>query len=646
MPRETIHRFEAGGRRYAIDPETCFCFECDDVSWDVLEHYPHATVNAIVHALAGTHDARTVHEVIGELEWLRSTKSILTRQAPQDMIKDFKVNRGLRVLSVQLPEPVEAAAETGRRWFRRDAAVVSNDARERGRDAVGMLLSRAGDQQELTLRFLERGCVRQPDLLADLCGHALKMAGLAGKKLDALVRIDGVALSGAPDSLAGHDVSVELAFAQPGDGADRDLAAHLRAFTTDAPHALGRLAKALQPGEEGVSGRIIVRPNHPDFGGAVAVLHQAGFRIIELDLDGAFIAHPDLDPASMLPALGQTAVYYAGQLLKRQTFRVDPIATVFHQIHEGKAVGRSDPAGTNELAVDSDGAIYPSWRLLGVEAYRLGSVAEGALDDKAVRRFDDVGALTTGPCRRCWVRNLCGGGRAAVHHALTGNMRTPHEPWCEAQRQWMAAAVSAFNQLSAEGVNFTAMYASLAGGKAPARLSLLTMAKAAMQMTVSVRPIEEADAEWLVRWENWNDASYFVCQPGNALLNTQYNREMDALHPQGLEREMVVIQRDCAPVGLVRFAPELMPGTARASVYLHDPAQYRSDSVRKGFRLMLGEMSKQQEFNRLILRAAEREPALQDFVTALGFQKVGVEREALFLHGARHDVGVFILDAA
>jgi hypothetical protein len=172
------------------------------------------------------------------------------------------------------------------------------------------------------------------------------------------------------------------------------------------------------------------------------------------------------------------------------------------------------------------------------------------------------------------------------------------------------------------------------------------MARAAMQMKVSVRPIEEADAEWLVGWENWNDASYFVCQPGNALLNTQYNREMDALHPQALEQEMVVIERSGAPVGLVKLTPDLMPGTARAYVYLHDADAYASEAVRKSFRLMLGEMSKQQEFQRLILRAAEREPALQGFATALGFQKAGVEREALFLHGTRHDVGVFILDAA
>ena len=53
MALPAIHRFERAGKRFAIDPETCFCFECDAVSWDVLDHYPHEPVNRIYHLLSG-----------------------------------------------------------------------------------------------------------------------------------------------------------------------------------------------------------------------------------------------------------------------------------------------------------------------------------------------------------------------------------------------------------------------------------------------------------------------------------------------------------------------------------------------------------------------------------------------------------------
>jgi len=96
MPKELIHRFDVDGRHFAIDPETCFCFECDDISWDVLAHYPHMPANRILNELGDRYDAKELNEVIGELEWLRSSKSILQPPKLDDFHKQFEFQRGLR----------------------------------------------------------------------------------------------------------------------------------------------------------------------------------------------------------------------------------------------------------------------------------------------------------------------------------------------------------------------------------------------------------------------------------------------------------------------------------------------------------------------------------------------------------------------
>ena len=314
----------------------------------------------------------------------------------------------------------------------------------------------------------------------------------------------------------------------------------LRPFTKGSAESIGRLAKTVQPDAPGVTGRVVVRPNHPAFGGAIEELEKAGFATIELDIDGSYAANPALNPDDMLAALRETAVYYAKRLLEQKYYRVDPIAPLFYRIYDGSPMRRIDPAGTNELAVDADGGVYPSRRLMGVEAYRLGTVMGGEIDERIRARFDEVGAATTGVCRRCWARNLCGGGSTAVHHALTGSHRTPSEPWCDAQRAWMASAVSAFNLLSSQGVNFTRVYNTLTRS---ARPSLFTMVRAMFRMTVGMRPIEEADAEMLTTWENWNAASYFMFTEGGS-LTTKYDREMDALHPTGVDQEMILVKTD------------------------------------------------------------------------------------------------------
>ncbi|GMV92329.1 MAG: hypothetical protein AMXMBFR82_21070 [Candidatus Hydrogenedentota bacterium] len=635
MTQETLHRFVENDRRFAIDPETCFCFECDEISWDVLEHYPYASVNRIYHVLGDKHDVKELEEVIGELEWLRATRAILPPRKKEELQKEIQQERGLKRISVRLPRDTEEAVSKKKGWFGQGATVLSTNARDAGRDAISLLFGRAGDQKEIVIEFLEEEIIHNPELIADLCAHAVKCGRMAGKKTTAAVRVLDVRTSKLPAAFDGHTIHLQLDFAE-----GSAILPNLRLLAKAGDESLAKLAKILHPDSAGVTGRIIVRPNHPEFGEVVRELDKAGFATIELDLDGAYIANPDLDPKAMLGALRETAVYYANRLLQQRYFRLDPIAPLFYRIYDGSPIRRIDPSGTNELAVDTDGGIYPSFRFLGINAYRLGSLEDGVIDEQARARFDEVGATTTGVCRRCWARNLCGGGNTAVHHALSGSHRTPHEPWCEAQRAWMASAVSAFNVLSSEGVNFTRVYNTLSRTAKP---SLFTMVRAAFRMTVGVKPIEEPDAEMLMNWENWNIASYFLFNEKGVLITTKYDREMDALHPSGVDQEMILVKRGGEPFGLIKLRPEREPGTALAWVYMHAPNDYAADDVRKGFRTILKEAGGQQSIRRLTVPAASYEEELQAFLEAVGFAREGTLREALFAHDAYHDVHIYAI---
>ena len=633
MDRGGLHRFVEGDRRFAIDPETCFCFECDEISWDVLEYYPHASTTRISHLLGDRYNTKELEEVVGELEWLRSTRAILPAPKKEDLQKEIQFERGLKRVSICLPREVTDAAAKKKGWFGQSATVMSSSARDIGHDAIALLLGRAGEQKELQIEFVEDEYVHNPELVADLCAHAMKCGKLAGKKVTASVLVQNIDVAKPPAALEGHTFSAALEF-----GESADIVAQLRPFVKGMSEAIGKLAKTVQPDAPGVTGRIVLRPNSPSFGGAVEELEKAGFATIDLDLDGAYMANPTLNPEEMLTALRETAVYYATRLLQQKYYRVDPIAPLFYRIYDGAPTRRTDPAGTNELAVDAQGGVYPSRRLIGVAAYKLGTVMGGEIDERIRARFDEVGAATTGVCRRCWARNLCGGGSTAVHHALTGSHRTPNAAWCDAQRAWMASAVSAFNLLSSQGVNFTRVYRTLTRTQRP---SLFTMVRAMFRMTIGMRPIEEPDGEMLATWENWNSASYFLFTEGGIMLTTKYDREMDALHPSGVEQEMILIKKDGSAIGLIKLRPDRTPGAAQGWLYLHNDADYAADEVRKGFRALMKEAGGQQSIRRVTVPAAAFETGLQQFLEAVGFAKEGTLREALFVHDAYHDVHLY-----
>jgi len=206
----------------------------------------------------------------------------------------------------------------------------------------------------------------------------------------------------------------------------------------------------------------------------------------------------------------------------------------------------------------------------------------------------------------------------------------------------MAAAVSAFNVLSAEGVNFTRIYQTLtpASGKRPG-LSMFAMLRAAMSLSIRMRPVEESDAKLLVRWENWNPASYFLFNEKGAFVATRYEREMDALHPQTLDQELVLVRKDGTPFGLLKVRPEKGLETASAWLYFRNEADYASADVRKGLAFLLKQAGQQQGLRRITVAAAEYEEPLQRFLEQCGFTREGTLREALYLHGVYRDVHIY-----
>jgi len=630
MPDVLLHRFEHDGRRFVIDPETCFCFECDAISWDVLEFYPKSTAQYILHRLQDQHPRKELEEVIGELEWLRSCKSILPALKQEEMAKAFEIERGLKQLTVCIPNGA-SAAETPKRWFAGTAPAKPEWFPGWMPKMAPLLMARSGAQKELTLEFRFGENPFAPGVFGGICADALQMAQMAGKNLTVSLHML-IRSKKNPEALADHVISAAIELRHP---VDPD--ATLREWAA-ALGDLNALARILRAGKPGVSGRVVLTPRDAAFTPAVKALHEIGFPVIEIDLDSAFAARSAEEPSALFQGLQETAVYYAQCLLKQQYFRLDPIAPLFLRIYHGTPQPRSDGTGLYEWAVDEKGDVYPSIHLMGRETLNAGSVASGTINEELLTRFDDVGALTTAPCRRCWARNLCGGGACAVHQALSGDWRQPFEPWCQAQRLWMERAVAAFNLLSAQGVNFTRMYAHLGQTVKP---SLFQLARAAFRMSIGLRPIEESDAEWLTRWENWNEAAYFTFNESGMLMATKYDREMDSLHPRGFEQEFILIHKNGAPFGLMKIRPERLPETAMAWLYMKSDTDYASETVRKSFRNILKELSGQQQLTRLFVPVGPFEDPLADFLQAIGFEPVGALREAFYLHGQYHPIRCF-----
>jgi len=609
-----IHRFELAGKRYAIDPETCFCFECDAVSWDVLEYYPAASARRIQRLLEERHSGSEIDEVISELEWLRATKAILPLQKLEDAKTQFEAAEGLQRLTL--------------RW---NSATPASMVQE----TALFLLARAGPQkrQHYEVAVAEADFIESSDKLRAALGEVLRLGRLSGKELRVAVRVDSPTLSASLPACTGQQLSLRI---ECGDDASLALLERLAATRFAKTAKIAKLLNS-EAGNANISAAVLLLPRSASFQAGVAALQEAGFKTIVLDLTGAFSEVPGLSPAEMTAELRATAEYYAGQLLERRFFRLEPIAALFSRIYEGKPLRRADPAGAQALAVDEQGDIYPAPEFIGQEIYRVGNVSAGRIDEALLRPFGDTGVLTTAVCLRCWARHLCGGGIASVNAALTGNVRTPSEAWCDAQRAWLESAVAAFNLLSTAGTNFTQLYSGLGQSQRP---SLLTLARYAFSSPVNLRPIAEADAALLTQWENWSEAAYFLFHERGVFMATRYDREMDSLHPRDYEQEYVITRANGTAFGLLRIRPDKLPGTAWAWLYFRDPEDKQAAAALKAMRRVLLEAGTAQGIHTVLLPTGPKDTGLAGLLDRSGLLRGGSLRDALYLHGAWYPVGI------
>ncbi|KYK34938.1 MAG: hypothetical protein AYK19_11475 [Theionarchaea archaeon DG-70-1] len=90
-------------------------------------------------------------------------------------------------------------------------------------------------------------------------------------------------------------------------------------------------------------------------------------------------------------------------------------------------------AGRNFMAVAPDGELYPCFRFVGIEEYRLGHVNTGVDPEKAQKFALEAGRPydKRENCKKCWAAPLCGGPCFACAQLLFHKNGEPSPDYCD-----------------------------------------------------------------------------------------------------------------------------------------------------------------------------------------------------------------------
>ena len=129
----------------------------------------------------------------------------------------------------------------------------------------------------------------------------------------------------------------------------------------------------------------------------------------------------------VLEQYGILADDYVEKIMSHSSNGHSLFSELLDKVYFKKMKIRGCNAGTNGIAVGTDGNIYPCHRFMGMPDYIIGSLENG-IDNEACNRYREATVLTKDGCKDCWARYICSGGCA--HTSVVHGGDVYHAPSC------------------------------------------------------------------------------------------------------------------------------------------------------------------------------------------------------------------------
>ncbi len=105
-------------------------------------------------------------------------------------------------------------------------------------------------------------------------------------------------------------------------------------------------------------------------------------------------------------------------------------------------------AGSNMMAVDINGKIYPCHRFVGIEASIIGNVYSKGIENEDF--YSNVDLNNFEKCQLCIAKSICGGGCINENYYASGNITEPSEKSCTFKIEIVNRVLDVYIQLNEE----------------------------------------------------------------------------------------------------------------------------------------------------------------------------------------------------
>ena len=459
-----LHQYKLNGYNIVLDTCSGSVHSVDDVAYDIIAMFEHASEDEIVATMMDKYGDRedvTEEELrlcIGDVAALKARGKLFTPDTFAPMAGTLKERSGdvVKALCLHVAHTCNlncsyCFASQGK--YHGDRALMSFEV---GKRALDFLIEHSGTRRNLEVDFFGGEPLMNFDVVKQLVAYARSIEKEKNKNFRFTLTTNGVLIDDDVIDFANKEMSnVVLSLDGRKEMHDRfrvDYAGN-GSWEKIVPK-FQRLVNAR--GRKGYYMRGTFTHANPDFLEDIRTMLDLGFT--ELSMEPVVTAPND---PSALTAEDRRIVMEQYEKLAELMLKRDAEGkpfTFYHYMIDlkgGPCIYKRISgcgSGTEYMAVTPWGDLYPCHQFVGDEKFKLGDIWHGVSNTAIQNEFASCNVYAREECRDCWARLYCSGGCAANAYHATGSVRGVYKEGCELFKKRMECAimVAAARELGSE----------------------------------------------------------------------------------------------------------------------------------------------------------------------------------------------------
>ncbi len=439
-----LHRYEQNGMKIVIDVNSGTVHVVDEITWDILGHYPD-TVDNIIEKLRDKHQECSIREAWKEVNELEGQGLLNSGDTYMDKVMNGKRDTHTKALCLNIAHDCNIRcgycfASTGDYHGGRKLMPF-----EVASKAIDFMLSTSGSRKRLEVDFFGGEPLMNFDVVKKTVLYARDREKEYGKRIGFTITTNATLLNKEIEEFINENMdNIVLSIDGRKQINDR-MRKHIDGSGTYESIMPQIKSLVASRGDKSYYIRGTFTANNLDFCSDVLHLADQGFKEISIE---PVVAEKERGYALREEHL--PVIYREYEKLASKYIEYNENGKNFRYYHflmdldGGPCIYKrvsSCGSGVEYFAVTPDGELYPCHQFVGRQEYLMGDVWKGVDNKELQEKFSENTVYHKEKCRDCWAKFYCSGGCQANAAAFNNDLKVPYDLECKLQQKRIECAI-------------------------------------------------------------------------------------------------------------------------------------------------------------------------------------------------------------